>query len=97
MTPNKVIAAASFSRLSPPSRRVRRAGAPTSRKMLITATGSVVATIAPSIRQAISGTPAMGARDNPMTPVATTTAMTASSRIGAASFTICRTSIVRAA
>ena len=51
------IAVASLSRLSPSTRRVRRAGAPRSRKIATTAAGSVVAMIAASSRQATSGTP----------------------------------------
>ena len=50
---NKAMAAASFSRLSPSTSMVSRLGAPISLKMPITAAGSVVATMAPSIRQAI--------------------------------------------
>ena len=41
-------------------------------------------------------TPANGASANPITTVATTTATMASSRIGAASSSICGTSIVKA-
>ena len=46
--------AASLNRLSPSTSVVRRLGAPTSRKMPTTATGSVVATMAPSSRQTTS-------------------------------------------
>ncbi len=91
-----VIAAASFNRLSPSTSRMSRDGAPTSRKIVITATGSVVATIAPSVRHATSGTPATGASARPIATVATTTATIASSRIGAASSTISETSMVSA-
>ena len=76
--------------------RMRRDGAPTSRKIAMTATGSVVATIAPSARQAMIETPANGASAKPIMTVATTTATMASSRIGAASSSICGTSIVSA-
>ena len=88
------MAAASFSRLSPSTSRVSRAGAPTSRKIAITATESVVATIAPSSRHATSDTPAIGNSASPITNVATSTAITASSRIGAASSMSRRTSTV---
>ncbi len=91
-----VIAAASFSRLSPSTRRISRDGAPTSRKIAMTATGSVVATIAPSARHAMIDTPATGSSAAPIAPVATTTATIARSRIGAASSIICGTSIVSA-
>ena len=91
------MAAASFSRLSPSTSRTSRAGAPISRKMATTAAGSVVATIDPSSRQTTSGTPASGHSASPITAVATNTATTASSRMGAASSIIRRTSMVSAA
>jgi hypothetical protein len=49
------MAVASFSRLSPSTSRVSRAGAPRSRNMAMTALGSVVATMAPNSRQTTSG------------------------------------------
>ncbi|KAG0732260.1 hypothetical protein G6F59_015636 [Rhizopus arrhizus] len=50
-TEYKAMDAASLNRLSPSTSVVSRLGAPTSRKMPTTATGSVVATMAPSSRQ----------------------------------------------
>ncbi len=91
------IAVASLSRLSPSTRRVRRAGAPRSRKIAITAAGSVVAMIAASSRQATSGTPASGQSARPTAAVVASTAITARTRTGAASSTRRRTSMVRAA
>ncbi len=79
------IAVASLSRLSPSTRRERRAGAPRSRKIATTAAGSVVAMIAASIRQATSGTSASGQSARPTVAVVASTAITASTRIGAAS------------
>ena len=55
-TTNREIAAASFKRASPSTSRVSRAGAPTSRKMAMTAAGSVVATTAPRSKHTTSGT-----------------------------------------
>ena len=49
------MAAASFSKLSPSMIRASRLGAEIERKMLTTADGSVVETIAPISRQAASG------------------------------------------
>ena len=49
------MAAASFSRLSPSMMRESRFGAEIERKMLTTAEGSVVDTMAPISRQAASG------------------------------------------
>ena len=53
--PNSAMAAASFSKLSPSMIRASRLGAEIERKMLTTADGSVVETIAPISRQAASG------------------------------------------
>ena len=75
----ETIAAASLSSASPSTRRVSRAGAPTSRKMAITAAGSVVATTAPSSRQTTSGTRANGHSAKPITAVAISVAITARS------------------
>ena len=91
------MATASFKRASPSTNRVRRAGAPTSRKMAITATGSVVATIEASIKQAMAGTAIRGISAAAMTTVATSTATTASRRIGTVSSAMRRTSIFNAA
>src|SRR5580692_11066338 len=55
-TANSAIAAASLSRASPSTRRVNRAGAPMSRKMAMTAAGSVVDTTEPSSRQTTNET-----------------------------------------
>ena len=91
------IAVASLSRLSPSTRRDRRAGAPRSRKIATTAAGSVVATIAASSRQATSGTGASGQSARPTAAVVASTAITASTKIGAASSIRRRTSIINAA
>ena len=91
------IAVASLSRLSPSTSRVRRPGAPISRKIPTTADGSVVAMIAANSRQAASGTDASGASATPTTAVVTITAITASTRTAAASSAIRRTSIISAA
>ena len=63
----------------------------------MTAAGSVVETTEPSSRQTTSGRPEIGHSATPTTPVATTVATTASIRIGAASSSIRRTSLVIAA
>ena len=68
-TTNITIAAASFRSDSPSTRRVRRAGAPTSRKTAITAAGSVVAITEPSRRQTTSGRPETGHNAKPTTAV----------------------------
>ena len=81
----KATAAASLHRLSPSTSRVSRSGAPTLRKIEITATGSVVATTEASSRQATSGSPATGQSAIPMPKIATTTATMARRRIGTAS------------
>ena len=65
--------------------------------MPTTATGSVVATMAPSSRQAIRPTSAKADKAKPTTSVQTTTATTARSRIGATSSISRRTSIISAA
>jgi hypothetical protein len=78
----RAMAAASFSRLSPSTMRVSRWGAAMLRKIETTAEGSVVATMAPSMRQAISGSGVKGFSVKPMTSVATTTASTAITRMG---------------
>ena len=94
---NSARAAASLNRLSPSTSTDSRRGAPISRKMPTTATGSVVATMEPSSRQAISPTPLTGASMNPTNSVVTITATTASSRMGARSSISRRTSITSAA
>ncbi len=65
--------------------------------MPITAEGSVVATMAPSSRQIAMAWPLTAESDHPMRPVATNTATTARSRMGAASGIMLRTSAVIAA
>jgi hypothetical protein len=92
-TANRAIAAASLSSASPSTSRVKRPGAPTSRKIAITAAGSVVATAAPSSKHTTSGTPAIGHNAKPITAVVTRVAMTARNRIGAASSIRRRTSV----
>ena len=62
--------------------------------MATTAAGSVVAMIAASSRQTTSDIPATGQSASPTTAVATRTAITASRKIGAASSSMRRTSIV---
>ena len=91
------IAVASLSRLSPSTSRVRRAGAPRSRKIAITAAGSVVAMIAASSRQAARGTGASGQSASPTAAVVASTAITARTNTGAASSIRRRTSMVSAA
>ena len=88
---------ASLSRLSPSTSRLRRPGAPRSRKIATTAAGSVVAMIAASSKQTVSDIPASGQSASPTTAVVTRTAITASRKIGAASSSMRRTSIVSAA
>ena len=66
-----------------------------SRKTPITALGSVVATIAPSSRQTVSGWPAIGCSAKPIAAVVATTANTASTSTGAVSRASRRTSIDR--
>ena len=90
------MAAASLSRLSPSSSRVSRGGAPRSRKIAMTAAGSVVATIAPSSSARISGTPKNDSV-KPIVAAAANTARTANVSISAASCAISRRSIVSAA
>ena len=63
----------------------------------MTAAGSVVETTAPSSRQTTSGWPAIGQSARPTMAAATRVAITASSRIGAASSRTRRTSVVSAA
>src|SRR5215469_13732713 len=96
-TEKSTMAAASLSRLSPSSSRVRRAGAPTSRKIATTAAGSVVATIAPTNNATVSGIPAAKDRLKPIAAAAANTATIAKVRIGAQSGAISRRSIVSAA
>src|SRR6516165_3862925 len=96
-TEKSTMAAASLSRLSPSSSRVRRAGAPTSRKIATTAAGSVVATIAPTNNATVSGIPAAKDRLKPIAAAAANTATIAKVRIGAQSGAISRGSIVSAA
>ena len=84
------MAAASFSRLSPSMMRDSRFGAAMLRKMLTTADGSVVETIAPTSRHAASGSALTHDSAKPTITVATTTATMASIRIGAASSSIRR-------
>ena len=74
--------------------RASRCGAGVERKMLTTAEGSVVDTMAPISRQAISGSPAKGSSARPIITVATPTATTASTRIGTQSSSIRRRSMV---
>ena len=93
--PKIEIAAASFSSASPSTSLVRRVAAPISRKMLATADGSVLATIAPSVRHTTSGMPANGYSAKPIAAVLSTTATIASSRTVAASCARRRTSIAR--
>ena len=95
-TVNRAMAVASLRMLSPSTSRVRRPGAPISRKIATTAAGSVVATIAPSSRQPRIGTPNTAESPRPIEAVVSTTATTASSRMGAMSSTSRRTSMVSA-
>jgi hypothetical protein len=96
-TPMMAMAAASLSSASPSTKRINRAGAPTSRNTAITAEGSVVAIIAPSSRHVTMPNGVTAAAASPITPVATTTATMASIRIGAASGAMLRTSTDSAA
>jgi len=91
--PNSAMAAASFSRLSPSMIRASRLGADSDRKIEITAEGSVVETMAPTSRQAASGSELVQDRAKPTDSVATTTATTAITRIGTQSSSIRRRSI----
>ena len=84
------MAAASFSRLSPSMIRASRRGAEIERKIETTADGSVVETMAPISRQAASGRELAQASAYPTLKVATTTATTASTRIGTQSSSIRR-------
>ena len=95
-TPASAMAAASFNRLSPSIKRINLPGAPTSRNTPTTAEGSVVATMAPSNRQAMNPCGTNGASTAPMANVVTNTATTASNKMGAASCAMRRTSTLSA-
>ena len=88
--PKSAMAAASFRRLSPSTIRASRCGAPIERKIVTTADGSVVETIAPMSRQATGAIPVTGTSARPTASVATMTATTASTRIGTQSSSIRR-------
>ena len=93
---NSAIAAASFSSASPSTSRVSRPVAPISRKMPTTALGSVVATMAPSMRQTVRLWPESGSRAAPTTTVLTSTATIAMASTGTVSRANCLTSRVSA-
>ncbi len=95
MTKAKVeIATASLNSDSPSARIDSRLGAPTSRKMPMTAAGSVVETIAPTSRQTISSMPVTWCSTAATTPMQTSTATTANSSTAKISSNSRRTSIV---
>ena len=95
--PKAAIATASLSSDSPSARIDRRLGAPTSRKMPITAAGSVVDTMAPSSRQTMMSMP-VARCTAPATPaMQTSTATIAISRTAKISSNRRRTSMVRPA
>ncbi len=91
------MATASLNSDSPSARIDSRLGAPTSRKMPITAAGSVVDTMAPSSRQTMRSMPVVWCTTAATTPMQTSTATTASSRTAKISSNSRRTSIVRPA
>ena len=92
-TANSAIAAASLRRASPSTKRVKRAGAPISRKIAMTAAGSVVDTTEPSSKQTTNETRPNGQSAKPTTAVEINVATIASSRIGAVSSSIRLTSV----
>ena len=91
------IAAASFNKASPSTKRVRRVAAPISLNMPATAEGSVVATIAPTSRQTVRGIPEKGYKARPIVAVETMTATMANKRTVPISWAKRRTSIANAA
>ena len=91
--PKAAIATASFSSDSPSARIDSRLGAPTSRKMPITAAGSVVDTTAPSSRQTTRFTPVAQWTTRPTKAMQTTTAMIASNSTAEISSSRRRTSM----
>ncbi len=91
------IATASLNSDSPSARIESRLGAPTSRKMPITAAGSVVDTMAPSSRQTTRSTPVTWWTTTATTPMQTSTATMASNSTAKISSSRRRTSIVRPA
>ncbi len=95
--PKAAMATASFSSDSPSARIDNRLGAPTSRKMLMTAAGSVVDTTAPSSRQTTRSMPVAQWTTKPTEAMHTTTATMASSRTAWTSSISRRTSMLRPA
>ena len=95
--PKAAMATASFSSDSPSARIDRRFGAPTSRKIPITAAGSVVDTTAPSSRQTTISMPVARWTTPATAAMHTSTATMASSSTAEISSIRRRTSIVRPA
>ena len=95
--PKAAMATASFSSDSPSARIDSRLGAPTSRKMPMTAAGSVVDTTAPSSRQTTRSMPVARCTTPPTMAMHTSTATMASSSTAETSSSRRRTSIVRPA
>ena len=95
--PKAAMATASFSSDSPSARIDSRLGAPTSRKMPITAAGSVVDTTAPSSRQTTRSMPVAQCTTKPTEAMQTTTATMASSSTAWTSSISRRTSMLRPA
>ena len=95
--PKAAMATASFSSDSPSARIDSRLGAPTSRKMPMTAAGSVVDTTAPSSRQTTRSMPVAKCTTPPTMAMHTSTATMASSSTAQISSSRRRTSIVRPA